>query len=57
MVYQGKSNGGTFIWNGLDLRGNRVASGIYIAWMSAGDGFEPADTNHPEDRCGEISRR
>lgn len=44
MVYQGKSNGGTFIWNGLDLRGNRVASGIYIAWMSAGDGFEPADT-------------
>ncbi|MEO5581991.1 MAG: two-component regulator propeller domain-containing protein, partial [Saprospiraceae bacterium] len=44
IVYEGKSNGGTFVWNGLNLNGNRVASGIYIAWMAAGDGFAGADT-------------
>ena len=44
IVYQGKSNGGTFVWSGIDLKGNRIASGIYVAWLSAGDGFETADT-------------
>jgi ligand-binding sensor domain-containing protein len=29
LVAEGRSNGGTFIWNGCDSRGKRVASGIY----------------------------
>jgi hypothetical protein len=44
IVHQGKSNGGTFIWDGQDLNGNRVASGIYVAWISAGNGFDQPDT-------------
>ena len=27
---QGRSNGGTFTWDGCDSKGNRVASGIYM---------------------------
>ena len=30
LVAQGKSNGGTFTWDGNDLKGHRVASGIYM---------------------------
>jgi flagellar hook assembly protein FlgD len=30
LVAEGKSNGGTFTWNGTDLKGQRVASGIYM---------------------------
>ena len=30
LVAQGRSNGGSFTWDGNDLRGKRVASGIYI---------------------------
>lgn len=30
LVAQGRSNGGTFTWNGNDLSGKRVASGIYM---------------------------
>lgn len=44
LVNQGKSNGGTYIWNGLDLKERKVASGIYVVWISAGDGFEQPDT-------------
>ena len=44
LVYQGKSNGGTYVWYGLDLNDRKVASGIYVAWISAGDGFEKPDT-------------
>lgn len=29
LVAEGRSNGGTFIWNGCDSSGKRVASGIY----------------------------
>ncbi len=44
LVHQGKSNGGTYVWYGLDLNDRKVASGIYVAWISAGDGFEKPDT-------------
>ena len=27
---EGTSNGGTFVWNGNDRNGKRVASGIYM---------------------------
>ena len=30
LVAQGRSNGGTFTWNGRDLQGKSVASGIYM---------------------------
>lgn len=30
LVAQGQSNGGTFTWDGKDLKGKRVASGIYM---------------------------
>ena len=30
LVAQGKSNGGTFVWNGTDMNGKPVASGIYM---------------------------
>ena len=29
IIVSGKSNGGTFIWNGCDSRGRRAASGVY----------------------------
>ena len=29
-VAQGKSNGGLFTWDGSDLDGKRVASGVYL---------------------------
>lgn len=44
IVNQGKSNGGTYTWDGFDITGRKVGSGIYIAWISAGDGFEKPDT-------------
>jgi len=44
IVNQGKSNGGIYTWDGLDIKGKKVSSGIYIAWISAGDGFESPDT-------------
>ncbi len=30
LVTKGKSNGGTFVWDGNDMNGNPVASGIYM---------------------------
>jgi len=44
VVHQGKSNGGTYVWNGLDLAGSRIVSGVYFVLISAGDGFEKPDT-------------
>jgi ligand-binding sensor domain-containing protein len=39
LVAQGRSNGGTFTWDGRDRQGHRVASGIYmiIAATSSGE--------------------
>lgn len=38
LVNQGRSNGNTYIWNGCDLKGKKVASGIYMAEIANTDG-------------------
>ena len=38
LVYEGRSNGGTFTWNGRDSGGRRVASGIYMVATATSDG-------------------
>jgi flagellar hook assembly protein FlgD len=30
LVAEGRSNGGSFTWDGKDHKGNRVASGVYM---------------------------
>ena len=38
LIAQGRSNGGTFTWDGRDTNGHRVASGIYMVAASTADG-------------------
>lgn len=38
LVAQGRSTGGSFQWNGNDLRGKRVASGVYMVHTAKSDG-------------------
>ena len=38
LVAQGRSNGGTFTWNGRNSHGARVASGIYMVATAKSDG-------------------
>ena len=38
LVNQGRSNGGTYTWNGRDLKGQKVASGIYMVETATSDG-------------------
>ena len=38
LVAQGRSNGGTFTWDTCDLRGRRVASGVYMIMAATEDG-------------------
>lgn len=38
LVTKGRSNGGTFTWDGCDQQGRRVASGIYMVQTSTSDG-------------------
>ena len=38
LVAQGRSNGGTFVWNGRDSSGKRVASGVYMVATATSDG-------------------
>lgn len=38
LVAQGRSNGGTFQWDGCDTRGHRVASGVYMVQTATADG-------------------
>jgi hypothetical protein len=38
IVYQTVSNGGTVIWDGLTLEGDRVQSGVYLVWTASVDG-------------------
>lgn len=38
LVAQGRSNGGTFTWNGRDRSGKRVASGIYMVATATSNG-------------------
>ena len=38
VVAEGRSNGGSFTWNGMDKNGKRVASGIYMVITATNDG-------------------
>jgi hypothetical protein len=38
LVWSGHSTGGTFVWNGCNQRGARVASGIYHVIANTPDG-------------------
>ncbi len=38
LVAQGTSNGGSFTWDGCDLNGKRVASGVYMVETATNDG-------------------
>lgn len=38
LVNQGKSNGGTYTWNGFDQKGKRVASGVYMVTTATENG-------------------
>ncbi len=38
LVTQGRSNGGTFTWDGMDTQGKRVASGVYMVAATTSDG-------------------
>ena len=37
LIAEGRSNGGTFTWNGKDKNGNRVASGVYMVVTATND--------------------
>lgn len=38
LVNQGRSNGGMYTWDGTDLKGRRVASGVYMVQTATQDG-------------------
>ena len=38
LVAEGKSNGGTFTWNGCDKKGKRVVSGVYMVETATQEG-------------------
>lgn len=38
LVNEGKTSGGSYIWNGCDKSGNRVASGVYMVNATTEDG-------------------
>ena len=38
LITEGRSNGGSFTWDGKDKKGNRVASGIYMVATATSDG-------------------
>ena len=38
LVNQGRSNGGTYTWNGCDLKGKKVSSGIYMVETASNQG-------------------
>lgn len=38
LVAQGRSNGGSFTWDGCDLKGKRVASGVYMVQTATASG-------------------
>jgi hypothetical protein len=44
LVYETTSNGGEAVWDGNDLAGNRVHTGIYLAYCAASDGEETYST-------------
>ena len=38
LINEGRSNGGSFTWDGCDKKGNRVASGIYMVVTATSNG-------------------
>jgi hypothetical protein len=44
LVYETTSIGGQAIWNGRDLSGRRVHTGIYLVFCASPDGAESAVT-------------
>lgn len=38
LVHQGKSSSGIYQWNGTDLKGKKVASGIYMVMTATEEG-------------------
>lgn len=40
LVFQTIANGGTGVWNGTNLLGNRVATGVYLVYISNDDGSQ-----------------
>ena len=38
LINEGRSNGGTFTWDGCDKNGERVGSGIYMVITATSDG-------------------
>ena len=42
LIAQGRSNGGTFTWNGRDSSGRRVATGVYMVATATKDGKKGA---------------
>lgn len=40
LVYQSRANGGTAVWNGTDLKGNRVSTGVYLIMTTDDYGAE-----------------
>ena len=44
LIWSGTSNGGTFVWNGCNRFGDRVASGVYIVIANTPDGKNAATT-------------
>jgi flagellar hook assembly protein FlgD len=42
LIAQGRSNGGTFTWDGRDHQGRRVASGIYMVVAATSSGEKGA---------------
>jgi ligand-binding sensor domain-containing protein len=38
VINEGKSNGGTYIWDGCDKKGRRVASGVYMVVTATKNG-------------------
>ncbi len=40
LVYETRANGGTATWNGLNFKGKRAATGVYLIYSSNQDGTE-----------------
>jgi len=38
LIHEGVSNGGTFTWDGKNLRGGRVGTGVYLVFAALSDG-------------------
>lgn len=43
IVYETKAKGGTALWDGRDLNGNRVATGVYLVFSTVQDNLGKAD--------------